>query len=314
SSNVELRKTTLSKATLSSITKTIEGIGHSTPSVVDRQRPTLDSALSSLLLYEKEEPLELYHLLLSPVYRNTLERLDVVKGGNVCAVHVAFFYDEVDAAVPPHSSLFTIRGMPLRDVEFQQEMHTWLRLSYQPHTIAIQLPPLFAQVRVAEILITITPNYLMERPFLPTTSAFFFHKGMERLQLVAVTQQSAIELGLLLPIWHCQSAPNEPYWASLLRFLASTTSCAILSCDNPKVGLKEFYVLLSARGNTAIGLLCRYASFEQFLPPASEDPPASTTENLKFDLLLHELRNDRYSPIESGSGFTDQMHSKINAL
>ena len=158
---MELRKTTLSKATLSSITKTIEGIGHSTPSVVDRQRPTLDSALSSLLLYEKEEPLELYHLLLSPVYRNTLERLDVVKGGNVCAVHVAFFYDEVDAAVPPHSSLFTIRGMPLRDVEFQQEsfpvvffmcrMHTWLRLSYQPHTIAIQLPPLFAQVRVAEV-------------------------------------------------------------------------------------------------------------------------------------------------------------------
>lgn len=134
----------------------------------------------------------------------------------------------------------------------------------------------------------------MERPFLPTTSAFFFHKGMERLQLMAVTQQSAIELGLLLPIWHCQSAPNEPYWASLLRFLASTTSCAILSCDNPstrpergqrvEVGLKEFYVLLSARSNTAIGLLCRYASFEQFLPPASEDPPASTTENLKFDL------------------------------
>ena len=91
----------------------------------------------------------------------------------------------------------------------------------------------------------------MERPFLPTTSAFFFHKGMERLQLVAVTQQSAIELGLLLPIWH-------HYRELEIRFVRQ-----------PR------------------GFIGR---------------------------LLHELRNDRYSPIESGSGFTDQMHSKINAL
>lgn len=141
---MELRKTTLSKATLSSITKAIEGIGHSTPSVVDRQRPTLDSALSSLLLYEKEEPLELYHLLLSPVYRNTLERLDVVKGGNVCAVHVAFFYDEVDAGgpssqLPAHHSrnAASRRGVPAGVVSYYllhvQDAHVAPPLLPTPH-------------------------------------------------------------------------------------------------------------------------------------------------------------------------------------
>ena len=129
--------------------------------MVNRQKPTLESAISSLLLYEKEESLEYYHLLLSPVYLDTMERLDVLKEKEVRAVHVAFFYDEVDTKTTPHSSHFTIRGMPLRDMEFQQEhfsliplmcrIRSWLRLSYQHHTIAIQLPPLFSQVHAAEV-------------------------------------------------------------------------------------------------------------------------------------------------------------------
>ena len=175
---------------------------------------------------------------------------------------------------------------------------------------------------------------MMERPFLPITSSFLFHRGMERLLLLSIVQQSTIELGLLLPIWHCSKPSHAQHWASLLRFLSSTSTCAVLQGFNEsengaptsfvEVGLKECYVLLPAKRNTSIGLLCRYASHEQLLPPLTTEEALTSAGDIKFDLfarlqrvtprLLHQVRNDQYSPMDNDSGFIEQMERKIKAL
>lgn len=76
----------------------------------------------------------------------------------------------------------------------------------------------------------------MERPYLPIANSHFCHIGVQSLIVDCISQQSALDLSLILPLWNCHAAEdtedNESLWISLLRFLSSTTSFLQLHCLN----------------------------------------------------------------------------------
>lgn len=159
---MELRKTVLSKATLPVITAAIEKLCQKNPSPIATTTPSLESAVSSLFLYEKPESADVFYLCLSPVYRDGLQA--IATRSDIASTCSLFFHDRFDASTLPTRegpSNTVIHAMRLSELELEREcahrpsitrrVHTWLRLSYQSHSIALQLPTLFEQVGAAEV-------------------------------------------------------------------------------------------------------------------------------------------------------------------
>lgn len=159
---MELRKTVLSKATLPVITSAIEKLCQKNPSPIATTTPSLESAVSSLFLYEKPESADVFYLCLSPVYRDGLQA--IATRSDIASTRSLFFHDRFDVSTLPARdgpSNTMIHAMRLSELELERacshrlsitrRVHTWLRLSYQSHSVALQLPTLFEQVGATEV-------------------------------------------------------------------------------------------------------------------------------------------------------------------